>query len=244
MRRLALVAALVAVTAGHAAPATARNHPGTRKPQARASAEALALRAKLHFDAGRFDRAAADYLAAYRLYPAAGLLYNLAQSYRLAGECGAARSAYQEYLRRAPDSKLRPLVERHLEAVSTCADSETVIASDAPLPLTGRSLRVAGVITGGAGIVLAGLGVYVASSDDDPAVVEHGRDRDDDDDPASGAGAAGDRDLLGGALIGGGAAACLAGITMFILGSRTGDERGLSLAPNGDGVELAVSWRF
>ncbi|MCB9565447.1 MAG: tetratricopeptide repeat protein [Kofleriaceae bacterium] len=86
----------------------------------RARAETLAADAKVHFDLGEWAEAITGYEDAYRLYPSPGLLYNLGQAYRLAGDCARAVTTYKSYLRQAPDSSHRAVVEQHLAELGDC----------------------------------------------------------------------------------------------------------------------------
>src|SRR5688572_27302675 len=60
-------------------------------------AEGLFESGQAHYERGEFALAAADFREAYRLSPIPELLYNLAQSERLNGECEAALQHYQEF---------------------------------------------------------------------------------------------------------------------------------------------------
>ncbi len=61
--------------------------------------EALAGQAQVHYKAGRFDKAVALYLEAWRLAPAAAVLYNIAHIYdRKLGERSLAIDFYRRYI--------------------------------------------------------------------------------------------------------------------------------------------------
>src|SRR5438067_129584 len=85
-------------------------------------AKELFKRATAHYDLGRFALAAEEYEQLYEMHPDAVLLYNIAQAYRQAGNVDKALYFYQTFLRKVPDTKLRPEVERRiadLEALRT-----------------------------------------------------------------------------------------------------------------------------
>src|SRR5919205_4591531 len=65
-------------------------------------AKAHAARAKVHYDLGEYDKAAEEYIQVYRIRPLPALLYNIAQSYRQAGQYEKAKQFYRSYL---PESK-------------------------------------------------------------------------------------------------------------------------------------------
>jgi tetratricopeptide (TPR) repeat protein len=113
----ALVAGLLGIVA-IAPPAVADDEPAA---DVETRARELAASGQRHFDLGEYDEAIADYRAAYKLTPKPGLLYNLAQAFRLDGDCLTATRMYRNYLRLAPESRHRPIVEQHLDALATCA---------------------------------------------------------------------------------------------------------------------------
>jgi len=106
MRGLLLTTSLLAilVVALASSPATARTVPAAR-------AKAHFKAGKAAYAAGNFSEAAKEFSAGYMLDPKPGFLLNIAQSYRKAAEPKEALHYYQEYLKAAPDSKLRLQVE-------------------------------------------------------------------------------------------------------------------------------------
>ncbi len=82
---------------------------------ARAAAKSHFERGSVLFDLQRYDEAAAEYEAAYEAKPDPALLYNLGQSYRLAGKYERALRAYQNFLRHMPQSPQRADVEKRIE---------------------------------------------------------------------------------------------------------------------------------
>src|SRR5712672_21180 len=67
-------------------------------------AKAHAARAKVHYDLGEYEKAAEEYILVYRIRPLAPLLYNIAQSYRPAGQYEKAKQFYKSYLRESKDA--------------------------------------------------------------------------------------------------------------------------------------------
>ena len=63
------------------------------------------------FDLGLYDEAIAEYMAAYKIKDHPALLYNIAQSHRLAGHAAEALRFYRVYLQKLPDSPNRAEVE-------------------------------------------------------------------------------------------------------------------------------------
>jgi tetratricopeptide (TPR) repeat protein len=97
-----VVAALLLGSAAaqtHDAPAEARRHydEGTKA-----------------FNLGEFARAVNEYRAAYNINPHPALLYNIAQSYRLAGDLAHAVFFYRSYLHNVPDATNRREVQERI----------------------------------------------------------------------------------------------------------------------------------
>lgn len=87
------------------------------------------------FDLSRYAEAAREFELAYEAKPDPALLYNLAQSHRLAGASSAALQAYRAYLRRMPAAPNRAEVESRIAEVqqklATANDAE---AKPTPIP--------------------------------------------------------------------------------------------------------------
>lgn len=84
-------------------------------PEAKAKAEAL--EGKKAFDTGRFSEAITHYEEAYRIKPAPGLLFNLAQSHRRAGHYDKALFYFRRYLETNPPETQAKAVEQLISQV-------------------------------------------------------------------------------------------------------------------------------
>lgn len=116
-----LAAALVVAAATGGAVA----HAEEAESSDQVEAKRLAARAQVSFDLGEYGLAIVDYREAYRLHPAPGLLYNLAQAYRLSGDCVNATVMYRNYLRLAPGSRYRSVARQHISALAECNRKHT-----------------------------------------------------------------------------------------------------------------------
>lgn len=77
------------------------------------------------YDLGRFEEAIRRFSAAYEAKPAAELLFNIAQSHRMLGQCDKALFFYRRYLRVDPSTKIRDEIEgRILELETDCKPPE------------------------------------------------------------------------------------------------------------------------
>jgi tetratricopeptide (TPR) repeat protein len=103
---------LVAPVAGHADASWSGAVP--------AKARALAERGRAFHDAGDYAHAIAAFTQAYVMAPSPALLFNLAQAYRLQGDCDDAALMYERYLATNPSTDGRVLAETHLANVERC----------------------------------------------------------------------------------------------------------------------------
>jgi tetratricopeptide (TPR) repeat protein len=119
--RAAMIVAMAAATA-HADPGVPDR------------AKALADRGRqLHRD-GHYADAIEAYKAAYVLAPSPGLLFNLAQVYRLAGDCDDAAWMYRRYLDSQPSEEARDIASTQLARVETCSHDIGRVAEATPVP--------------------------------------------------------------------------------------------------------------
>jgi tetratricopeptide (TPR) repeat protein len=233
-------------------------------------ARKLAERGRQLHERGDYARAIVAFKEAYVLAPSPGLLFNLAQAYRLQGNCDDAALMYRRYLAAAPWSDERALAEGHLSTVTRCVQKRTLnlpldaaMASipDAPHgeldPLFdddpgrdersgGRLARRIGLGTTIAGaLVLGGAVFYGVQSYRAAQQVERmyeGGAKWPEIEPihARGERAATTAKWLG---IGGGAGAA-AGVTLFILGRRAERAAPVAITPIKGGVRVGLAWEF
>jgi tetratricopeptide (TPR) repeat protein len=91
-----------------------------------------------HYNVLEYDQAIDSFKQAYLLFPTAGSLYNIAQSYRKKGTafCTSAANFYRSYLRERADAPDRPDVEARIADAERCAasnpQSREVDATTAP----------------------------------------------------------------------------------------------------------------
>jgi tetratricopeptide (TPR) repeat protein len=81
----------------------------------KAEAKSLYEQGLSHYNLGEFDEAIKSFRAAYAIEPAPGLLFNIAQSFRLKKDYEQATYFYQTYLRLKPDAPNRADVEARLQ---------------------------------------------------------------------------------------------------------------------------------
>ena len=114
MRALLVIAALLvsAVASADSVPTKARS---------------LAERGRVAHDARDYAGAISAFTEAYALAPAPGLLFNLAQAYRLRGNCDDAALMYRRFLATNPPDDARLLAESHLSTVERCLASRVVV---------------------------------------------------------------------------------------------------------------------
>ena len=234
-----------------------------------ASADSIPQRARdlaeqgrqLH-DAGDYAAAAARFQAAYALAPSPGLLFNLAQDYRLSGDCEDAAIMYQRFLASDPPTQARTVAAQHLDKVNHCLRPTLVMSTTpSPPPLSRdrtppdtvhadrpRSPRLQkdvglGFMAAG-GVALAGAAYFAFRAHDDSETVSKGY--------AMGApwsslasidaeGRSSQRDA---AILGvGGGIAVASGLTLYLLGVRS-EHASVAVTPSTTGAKVAVTWGF
>lgn len=224
------------------------------------SAESLYAEGQAAYEKADYAVAIAKWEESYRLSGASGLLFNLAQARRLAGNCAEALATYEKFLAADHD----PASEQHkladdfkLELEPACgarqAPAQAPIldpkqslnlwtsAHERPVGHPGRSLRLAGLTAGGAGIVAIGTGL---------ALGHHGQTLGNDVTAACAVScdwaaqktkdAAGRTDVtIGYALDAVGVAAIAGGAIAYYLGARSS---GLTVAPRPSEGGAVISW--
>lgn len=134
------------------------------------SAEDLYDRGQTAYDAGAYQEALDLWTRAYDLSHQTLLLYNLAQAYRLNGNCASALSTYKRFVAIDPTADQRPRAEDFVrELEPTCGERPAPIVEH-PVAVVerpheserpGRTLKIAGLMTGGAGITLLASGLLL-----------------------------------------------------------------------------------
>ena len=161
--------------------------PASAQKAALEQAKALTGRATIEYNIGHFEQALELYTKAYEALPTPALLFDLGQCHRMLGKPERAIFFFQGYLRAKPDAPNRALVEQLLAGHATAAGgatgslstrrrratrcSRSPLAPTAPAPLPDTpvvaqpvghpTLRIAGLATAGAGVVLVGLAVVL-----------------------------------------------------------------------------------
>jgi tetratricopeptide (TPR) repeat protein len=247
MSRCAIVALSIVLCAG------AARAGGAVPPLARQ----LSDRGRALHDLGDYEQAIVAYKQAYLIAPSPGLLFNMAQAYRLEGDCASAAEFYHRYLQTDPDPEARRVAEIQLASVSACArradqGARTALAithtaaarDDEP----GLGKRRVGMIATGVGALLLAGGTYYAldardASDQVAAAYAKGGDWR----SIAAIDARGQRssELATGLLLGGGAAVAT-GVVFYLIGRHEDLERApvMTIAPAPGGGSVGMSWRF
>lgn len=210
------------------------------------------------FDAGQHAYDGGDYAlaidrweAAYQLSKEPGLLFNLGQAHRRAGNCARALSSYRQFVATDPTSDRRSLANEFVRDLETrCGslqrpDRQPITKQPATQMMTtdaGRNLRVAGLLTGGGGAVLVVAGLLFGSRaraiGDDVSNActpscNWSEQRDND--------ARGHRYLtVGYALDGIGLAAIATGAVLYLIGRRDGAV--VTIVPRSQEGGVGISW--
>ena len=115
------------------------NAPGAATPpKEKAEAKAHYDQGTVHFNLDEWPQAIEEFRAAYRAYPDAIFLYNIAQCYRKMGNPAEALSFYKKYLRERPDAPNRAEVEKRIDELEAAqAKSREAPPSGVTPPMPG-----------------------------------------------------------------------------------------------------------
>ena len=131
MKKTIVLATLLAtVTSAVAQPAPP---PAQTEDQKRAEAKALYEKGLSHYNLGEFDEAIKAFRAAYAISQAPGLLFNIAQSFRLKKDYEQATYFYQTYLRLKPDAPNRSDVEDRLKEMQEAIEEQKRMGTKPPI---------------------------------------------------------------------------------------------------------------
>jgi tetratricopeptide (TPR) repeat protein len=211
---------------------------------------ALETSGNKHYELAEYAAAIMDFKEAFRITDRPELLFNIAQAYRLSGDCAQARTFYKTYLRRLPAAENADSVRARIDELEACATKPpppvpTVAPPVAPLVIEHRRtwMTKAGIAGLGGGAVGIGVGIAFmvrgASKQDElrdacatSCTSERARSLD-------AAGQAANRNATIGFVAGGVLAA--AGVVLIVLDGRT---RGPVVTPESGGASVAWSWSF
>jgi tetratricopeptide (TPR) repeat protein len=229
-------------------------------------ARQLAERGRVYHDAGDYTDAIAAFQEAYVIAPSPGLLFNLAQAYRLAGDCDDAAWMYQRYLDTNPIGEHRSLAETHLSTVEKCghgglristAPGATAKVSDPPQASLAasappadasdprRTKELGTYIAIGGGVALAGAAWFALDARDAANTVSSAYQAGGNWSDIADANARGERSATIAKLLGvGGGAAVIAGAVYYGLGYRAEHLQHVAVAPTTRGAAVSMSWRF
>lgn len=114
-----VAAALVSLVCGvaEAQPAKA----GQEEVEARAAF----VEGSRFYDQGAYEQAIASFKRSYALSAAPALLLNIAQAYRLNGDCIQAAAFYRRFLEKRPSSEHRKEVESRIKEMDACGDAKS-----------------------------------------------------------------------------------------------------------------------
>lgn len=120
------VPVLACVLALASAPAAAQPSPPN------AAADTAMTEGRKLYDLQEWDKAIERFKEAYRLRPDAAALFNIAQSYRLKGDCKEAAGFYKTYKRNYPAAPNIDKVDRFIVEMEECAKTQPVEPTPPP----------------------------------------------------------------------------------------------------------------
>lgn len=133
MNRTFLAAALLVATSSVAIAQPAPTPAPAPDEGKKAEAKVLYDKGNTHYNLGEYDQAVAAFKKAYEISQAPGLLFNIAQSYRLKKDYEQASHFYTTYLRLKPDAANRPDVEARIAEMETMLEEQKKMGFKAPI---------------------------------------------------------------------------------------------------------------
>lgn len=138
-KQLALALMLVAATTNAYAQPAGEPKPAVSPPQPppgdakKAEAKALYDKGLSHYNLGEFDLAIKAFRESYAISQAPGLLFNIAQAFRLKKDYEQAVYFYTTYLRLKPDAPNRADVEARLQEMEAAIEEQKKQPNKAPI---------------------------------------------------------------------------------------------------------------
>ena len=230
-------------------------------------ARQLAEKGRSYHNGGEYTQAIAAFKEAYVLAPSPSLLFNIAQSYRLAGNCDEASWMYRRFLDTNPIGDHKTLAEAHLSSVEKCGSGglRVTLPETAPdvvnvpdpgkLQLTtslrsddrSRTYKRVGLgIAIGGGAALVGAAIFALDARDAENTVAEtykrgGRWQDIQDADARGRRSSTIATALG---IGGGVAVA-SGAVLYLVGRHYEKAQHIAVTPTGRaGAQVSLTWGF
>lgn len=258
--RAIAVATLVALasTSAHA------DHP-LRPERIPNKARQLAAKGRAAHTAGDYNTAVEAFKEAYVLAPSAGLLFNIAQAYRLAGNCDDAAWMYRRFLDTNPSTDERALAEAQLAVVKKCGsgglrvtlgkprldtakipEPEVTVTTSLPPDDRGGKYKRIGIGTAiGGGALLAGAAVFAFDAHDASKQVAAIYKRGGTWDEIKDIDARGQRSATIATALGiGGGAAVVSGAVLYAIGRRFERAHRMTVTPRAHGAQVTMTWDF
>jgi tetratricopeptide (TPR) repeat protein len=259
------VRTLAFITAAALLSASSASFAETIPPKARKLAE----HGRAMHKRGAYEKAIVAFKEAYVIAPSPGLLFNLAQAYRLQGNCEDATMMYKRYLATMPDANGRAIAETHLQTVERCGQKralnipledsmaylkvppppgpeQVIVADTLELERPSELKKDFGIgLTIGGGVAIAtaaylGVRAYQAEREVEEAYERGAKWNEVKALHEKGDNAARNAKLCG--VVGGLAVAT--GVTLWVLGRRDERANQLAVTPSAKGGQVSYSWSF
>jgi tetratricopeptide (TPR) repeat protein len=260
-------AAIFALTAISLASPAAFADDALRPDQIPERARQLADRGRSLHDAGEYSQAIVAFKEAYVLAPSPGLLFNLAQAYRLAGKCDDAAWMYHRYLDTNPGAQARILAEAHLQTVEKCgagglrvrvqtaafeaklsegrAGEDLSLAEKPAQPPGEREKHLGTWIAIGGGVALIGAGYFALDAHDASNTVGELYRKGAKWQDIKATDDRGHRSATFATILGiGGFAAAATGGVLYAVGIHREQAQHIAVVPTAHGAEVSLTWGF
>lgn len=229
-------------------------------------ARELAAKGRKHHESGDYTAAVAAFKEAYVLAPSPSLLFNIAQAYRLAGNCDESAWMYRRFLDTDPRGPQRDLAQNQLAVVEKCGSGGLRVAvTPPPLEATtprpaepslsvtrashsprSNTYKRAGVYTAvGGGVALIGAALFAIDAHSASQSVEDSYRRGGTWDEIAPLDARGERSATIATVLGvGGGVAMLSAAVLYGLGKHYERSKQIAITPTKSGAAVSLSWGF
>jgi tetratricopeptide (TPR) repeat protein len=245
-------AVIIAIAVALAAPAAAQPAPS-------GTAAEHYERGRRLYDVASYQEAIAEFKLAYTLEPDPSYLFNIAQAYRLDGDCAAAADFFKRFLKADPTSDRRTKIaklnaeckprEQPVEPPVVTPDTgarPTPEPPPAPPPDPGKTRRIVGLVTAiGGGVLLATGGALAYNVSSLESQIEDACSTQCDWEDVRGLDdKAHTRSTLSTVAFITGGAAVIGGTALYLWGRRMTREARVAIIPTSDGAFASAAFDF
>ena len=107
--------------------------PGPHAPESEVDARQAYQKGQTHYDLGEYPEAIALFREAYELSSVPAFLFDIAQAYRLSGDCAKALGVYRHFIRLDPQSSRRSDADAYIETLGAECGTKRLPPAEPPV---------------------------------------------------------------------------------------------------------------